>query len=76
LADLQVLLEDFTIADENEFTTRELFYILEQVAYGRKQVHDSNIVATMMANNIQYILTHNVDDFTRFGDFIQLEPLI
>jgi hypothetical protein len=29
-----------------------------------------------MANNIQYILTHNVDDFTRFGDFIQLEPLI
>jgi hypothetical protein len=76
LADLRALLEDFTIADENELVTHNLFHILNLVPCGGKQVHDANITATMMANNIQYILTHNVDDFTRFGTFIQVEPLI
>ncbi len=69
-------MESFTIADENELTARKLFYILEQVACGGKQVHDANIAASMMANNIQYILTHNVDVFTRFSAFLKVEPLI
>ena len=41
-----------------------------------KQIHDTNIVATMLVNNIPNILTHNVADFNRFSSEINIIPLI
>ena len=40
-----------------------------------KQVHDANIVATMLAHGIDMLLTLNVDDFKRFEDKITLISL-
>jgi len=39
------------------------------------QVHDANIVATMVANGIPTILTHNTRDFERFEGWIGVLPL-
>jgi predicted nucleic acid-binding protein len=41
-----------------------------------KQVHDANIVATMLANGIGRLATLNARDFKRFEDEIALEPLV
>ena len=39
---------------------------------GGKQVHDANIVATMLANGVTPLLTFNAADFRRFGSRIEL----
>jgi len=40
-----------------------------------KQIHDANIVATMLARGIRTLLTNNVADFARWGHLIELLPL-
>jgi predicted nucleic acid-binding protein len=40
---------------------------------GGKQVHDANIVATMLVYGIPCLLTHNAKDFERFGDIVTVE---
>ncbi len=40
-----------------------------------KQIHDANIVATMMAHGIRTLLTDNVSDFARWGHVIDVRPL-
>ena len=50
--------------------------VLAAVPTAGKQVHDANIVATMLAHGIPRLLTHNVTDFTRFAAIIAVEPLI
>jgi predicted nucleic acid-binding protein len=39
-----------------------------------RQVHDTNIVATMLEHGIYRLLTFNAADFRRFAGIIQLEP--
>ena len=39
---------------------------------GGKQIHDANIVATMLAHGVKAILTHNRKDFIRFEEFITI----
>ena len=41
-----------------------------------KQIHDTNIVATMLVNNVNYLFTHNVADFKRFSHLIDVIPLL
>ena len=48
---------------------------MEQVKIVGKQVHDANIVATMQAYQIPYLLTANIGDFNRFSTLITLLPL-
>ena len=65
----------FQIAEDGPSVTRNLHDLLRQVPCGGKQVHDANIVATMLAHGIPRILTHNLADFTRFEDVIGVLPL-
>lgn len=62
----------FRVADETEQVTAHLFSLLERYPTRGKQVHDANVVATMLAYNIDRLLTLNMDDFQRFGDRIGL----
>lgn len=50
--------------------------LIRQHQLGGKQVHDTNIVATMLAHDIPCLLTHNVKDFTRFEELITIEGLV
>ena len=42
------------------------------VPVGGKQVHDANIVATMLAHGERRLLTLNTGDFRRYGGRIEL----
>lgn len=46
--------------------------LCRDVAVAGKQVHDANIVATMLAHNERRLLTFNRSDFRRYGDRIEL----
>lgn len=62
----------FCIAEDQPLFTEQLVLLLSHVPTGGKQVHDANIVATMLAYGIPRILTFNVDDFRRFAAFVQV----
>ena len=42
---------------------------------GGKQVHDANIVATMLAYGIPCLLAHNTKDFELFNGIIKIEGI-
>ena len=65
----------FRVADEGSDVTRHLLGLIERWDIGGKQVHDANIVATMLAHGIHRLLTENVDDFKRFGELVELVRL-
>ncbi len=53
--------------------TAQLLALLEQ-GYST-QVHDTNIVATMLTFGISRILTNNLNDFAPFAQHITIMPL-
>jgi predicted nucleic acid-binding protein len=63
-----LLAEDGKVADR-------LLALLADVACGGKQVHDANVVATMLAHGIDTVVTINLDDFTKFGGHVRLVGL-
>ncbi|HKI31910.1 MAG TPA: PIN domain-containing protein [Gemmataceae bacterium] len=76
LADVQTLLARFLVAEDGPAVTAHLVSLLGSVTCAGKQVHDANIVATMLAHGIPRLLTHNVADFNRFAGHITVIPLI
>lgn len=50
---------------------QQLCLLLEQVKFGRKPVHDANIVATRLAYGIPRLITYNVEDFRRLDGLIR-----
>ena len=65
----------FHVAEDNSQVTQQLLVLMEQVALGGKQVHDANLVATMLTYGIPSLLTNNTDDFARFSGLITVMPL-
>jgi predicted nucleic acid-binding protein len=65
----------FQVAEEGPGGSEKLFSILESIKIGGKQIHDANIIATMMTNGISRLFTFNMDDFKRFSGLITLIPL-
>ncbi len=47
----------FEIADETAAVTARLLQLIKQYPTGGKQIHDANIVATMLVNGIDTLLT-------------------
>lgn len=54
------------VVDDNKTTTNTLIELVQKWSLKGKKIHDANIVATMIANGIQYLLTLNPDDFSIF----------
>jgi hypothetical protein len=76
VADVQGFSTRFRIAEDGPAVTTELLGLLSKVTVQGKQIHDANIVATMLAHDIHTILTHNTIDFARYGGWINVIPLI
>jgi predicted nucleic acid-binding protein len=76
IEDIQYFTTRFNVAEDGSMVTDRLLTLVEDVAVRGKQIHDANIVATMLANNIGTLLTHNTDDFTQFSTKIKISPLI
>ncbi|WP_414566012.1 MULTISPECIES: type II toxin-antitoxin system VapC family toxin [unclassified Anabaena] len=65
----------FRVAEDSPEVTEKLLSLMEEIPIGGKQVHDANIVATMLVYDIPQLLTHNTGDFTRFSNLITVSPL-
>lgn len=65
----------FQIADETAGVRDKLLELLQQYPTQGKQVHDANIVATMLAYEIDTLLTLNAGDLKRFEDKIKILSL-
>ncbi|WP_148650020.1 type II toxin-antitoxin system VapC family toxin [Nostoc sp. NIES-3756] len=55
--------------------TERLLTLMAEIPSGGKQVHDANIVATMLVYGIPQLFTHNTTDFARFSELITVLPL-
>jgi predicted nucleic acid-binding protein len=66
----------FVLLDEHAATIDRLAELLRTFPTYGKQVHDANVVATMVTYGVSTILTHNTDDFTRFSSLIRILPLV
>ena len=64
----------FLLAEDGPLVTAQLLVLLEQ-GYST-QVHDTNIVATMLSVGVSHILTNNPDDFVAFTHLITVIPLV
>ena len=69
--DAKRLRREYSVLFETDQTLNNLQMLLLHCPTGGKQIHDANIVATMIDNNLKILLTHNVDDFKRFNKFIK-----
>ncbi len=67
--------ERFHVADDTAAVTGQLIKLMGDFKIGGKQVHDANIVATMLAHDIPCLLTHNAKDFERFGEIVTIERI-
>jgi predicted nucleic acid-binding protein len=65
----------FRVAEDGAFVTAKLLDLLLQFPSGGRQVHDANIVATMLVHGVAKLLTHNTKDFARFASVIEVLPL-
>jgi len=63
-------LETCRVVDETSATTHRLLDLIANYPVSGKQIHDANIVAAMLANNIPTLLTLNAVDFNRYADRI------
>ncbi len=75
IQDIEYFQENFIVLDEKESTTRNLLNLVHKFEIKGRQIHDANIVASMLANNIKNIFTHNVKDFERYNSLINVIPL-
>ncbi|MEH2085741.1 type II toxin-antitoxin system VapC family toxin [Nostoc sp.] len=75
IQDLRYLYNRFRVAEDSFQVTERLLALMEEIPSGGKQVHDANIVATMLVYDIPQLLTHNIGDFARFSRLITVLPL-
>ena len=68
-------IEQFQVADDTAAVSEQLVKLMSDFKIGGKQVHDANIVATMLAYDIPCLLTHNIKDFRRFEEVIKIEGI-
>ena len=72
LEDVNKLTASFEILEDGPMVTASLVALFRDVRIGGSQVHDANIVATMLAHGERRLLTLNASDFRRYGDRIVL----
>ena len=72
LEDASRLLRSFEVLEDGPLVTENLLALCREVSVGGRQIHDANIVATMLVHGERRLLTFNVSDFRRFEDRIEL----
>lgn len=72
VGDVNRMLSTYQILEDGPAVTRTLLTLLQEVPTGGRQIHDANIVATMLAHGERQLFTFNTADFLRYGDLIEL----
>ena len=76
ITEVQAFESQFTILEDGPDITKQLLMLLTQIPAAGKQIHDANIVATMLTYGVSKLLTHNTSDLNRFALFIDVIPLV
>jgi predicted nucleic acid-binding protein len=63
---------EFEILEDGPAVWDKLVELCGRFAFGGRQVHDANIVATMLAHGERRLLTFNAADFRRFAPLIEV----
>jgi predicted nucleic acid-binding protein len=72
LGNVRAIRERTTLLTEDSKVADRLFGLLGDVQCLGKQVHDANLVATMLIHGIDTVVTMNLEDFTRFERYVSL----
>ena len=72
LDDVDRLVATYEILEDGAVVTDLLVSLCREVAVGGRQIHDANIVATMLAYGERRLLTFSAADFRRYGNRIEL----
>ena len=72
LEEIDWLITQFEILEDGPAVTEWLIALLREVSVGGRQIHDANIVATMLAHGERRLLTFNTSDFRRYQHLIEL----
>ncbi len=72
LADLSWMEGTYEVLEDGPEVMDRLAGLCREIPVGGKQVHDANIVATMLAHGERRLLTFNIRDFRRFAAHIEL----
>ncbi|MBO0803857.1 MAG: type II toxin-antitoxin system VapC family toxin [Nocardiopsaceae bacterium] len=72
LGNVRAIRERTTLLAEDARVADRLLRLLDDVPCGGRQVHDANVVATMLTHGIGAVVTMNLNDFGRFGQFVSL----
>lgn len=70
---MRVINRLFIVLDDTESVTLQLLLLLRDYPTQGKQVHDASIVATMLVNGVDTLLTTNLSDMKRFAPLIKLD---
>ena len=57
---------------EDARVTKRLLRLLDDTQFAGRQVHDANIVATMLVHGVSAVVTVNTGDFTRFAGYVSV----
>jgi predicted nucleic acid-binding protein len=60
------------VLEENVGVPQQLISLTEQHQVRGKQVHDCNIVATMLEHGVQRLATRNASDFKRYAGLVTI----
>ena len=72
LDDADRLIQNFEILEDGPAVTNTLLALCREIPVGGRQIHDANIVATMLAHGERRLFTFNTADFHRYSHRIQL----
>jgi predicted nucleic acid-binding protein len=72
---IEIFLKEFRVISDHSSVFLKLMELVKTHATAGKQVHDANIVATMLAHHVTHLLTYNIIDFQRFIGLIQVVSL-
>jgi len=75
LGNVRAIRERTTLLVEDAKVTERLLGLLADVECSGKQIHDANVVATMLVHGVGTVVTRNVDDFARFGGYVNVVRL-
>jgi predicted nucleic acid-binding protein len=75
MADATAFAERFAVLEDGPSVWNQLAELSRHYTFAGRQVHDANIVATMLAHGEHRLLTFNPSDFQRFGALIELVSL-
>ena len=71
-ADAQAFARRFVVLEDGPAVWDQLVELGRSVAFAGKQVHDANLVATMLAHGIKRLLIFNAADFQRFAGLVEI----